>query len=223
MQCPHCSVAFRDIWNRQRLKYDNSFDANWICLSTVCPECHKPSIKIVYKTSTGVPVVDTLSEVFSKEQWVFPRSRVRKNVPDEVPDDLRKDYFEANDVLLISPRSSATLSRRIMETVLRQQGYDQNKLIDQIVAVRNETEPDKKLPSVFLKIIDAVRLFGNFSAHPKRNLKTLQIINVEPGEAELCLEVIEGMFDHYYVRPAVEAKRLESINEKLKEIGRDPL
>ena len=223
MQCPHCSVAFRDIWNRQRLKYDNSSDANWICLSAVCPECHKPSIKIMYKTSTGVPVLDAVSEVFSEERWVFPMSRLSTNIPDEVPDDLRTDYFEANDVLLISPRSSATLSRRIMETVLHQQGYVQNKLSDQIDAVRNEPDPDKKLPSALLKIIDTVRLFGNFSAHPKRNLKTLQIIDVEPGEAAICLEVIAAMFDHYYVRPAVEAKRLESINEKLKEIGSDPL
>ena len=223
MQCPHCSIAFRDIWNRQRLKYDNSSDTNWICLTTVCPECHKPSIKLLNKTSTGVPVVDALSELFSTAQWVFPRSRVRKNIPDEVPDDLRRDYFEANDVLLISPRSSATLSRRIMESILRQQGYSQNKLIDQIEAVRNESVPDKKLPTALLRMIDAVRLFGNFSAHSMTSMKTLQIIDVESGEADVCLYVIEGMFEHYYVRPSVEARNLEVVNEKLKEVGRDPL
>lgn len=223
MQCPHCSVAFRDIWNRQRLKYDNSSNANWISLTTVCPECHKPSMKLMYKTSTGMPVVDALSEMFGTAQWVFPMSRARKNIPDEVPDDLKEDYFEANDVLLISPRSSATLSRRIMESILRQQGYGQKKLIDQIDAVRNEPVPDKKLPTSLLKMIDAVRLFGNFSAHSIRNMETLQIIDVESGEADVCLYVIEGMFDHYYVRPSVEARNLEVVNEKLKEVGRDPL
>ena len=223
MQCPHCSIAFRATWNRQRLKYDNSSDASWICMTTVCPECEKPSIKIVYKTSTGVPVVDTLSEVFGKEQWVFPMSRAGKYFPDEVPEDLKKDYSEAYAVLLISPRSSATLSRRIMESILHQQGYRQKKLVDQIDAVRNESEPDKKLPTALLKMIDAVRVFGNFSAHPITNMKTLQIIDVESGEADVCLSVIEGMFEHYYVRPSVEARNLEVINEKLKEVGRDPL
>ena len=161
--------------------------------------------------------------MFGTAQWVFPMSRARKNIPDEVPDDLKEDYFEANDVLLISPRSSATLSRRIMESILRQQGYGQKKLIDQIDAVRNEPVPDKKLPTSLLKMIDAVRLFGNFSAHSIRNMETLQIIDVESGEADVCLYVIEGMFDHYYVRPSVEARNLEVVNEKLKEVGRDPL
>ena len=224
MQCPHCSVAFRDIWHRNRMKYDNEFDANWDCITTVCPECHKPSIKIAQVPSTtGIALVDAIGKAIVLDQWVYPSSRRGKCFGNEVPDDLKSDYFEACEVLLISPRSSATLSRRIVEAMLRQKGYSERTLHKQVEAVRNEVEPDKKLPTVLSRIIDAVREFGNFSAHQKKDMTTLQIIEVEPGEAELCLEIVEEMFEHYYVRPAIEIEQLKAVNEKLQQWGKNPL
>ena len=224
MQCPHCSVAFREVWQHNPMKYDNGTHANWVCDTTVCPECHKPSIKIRYvPPTTGVGIVDVVGKAIAKDQWVYPSSGRGKNFGDEVPDDLKSDYFEACGVLLASPRSAATLSRRIVEAVLRQQGYNKDRLRDQIEAVRKESVPDRKLPAVLLRIIDAVRQFGNFSAHQTVDMTTFQIIEVEPGEAELCLEIVEEMFELYYVRPAIEAKKLKTVNEKLLQLGRNPL
>ena len=79
------------------------------------------------------------------------------------------------------------------------------------------------MPVVLSRIIDAVREFGNFSAHEKKNLTTLQIVEVEPGEADLCLEIVEALFEHYYLRPVIDAKRLEKVNEKLQQVGKGPL
>ena len=224
MQCPHCSVAFRDIWHRDRMKYDNGFNASWECITTVCPECHKPSIKISeVLLPTGTPVVDLVSKALAMEQWVYPTSRRGKRFGNEVPDEFKKDYLEACEILLVSPRSSATLSRRILEAVLGEQGYRQSTISKRIEAVRNESVPDKKLPTVLSIVIDVVRQFGNFSAHQKKSVLTFQIIEVEPGEAELCLEIVEGLFEHYYVRPAIETEKVEKINQKLQQLGRDPL
>ena len=224
MQCPHCSIAFRDVWDRRPIKYDNGRDSNWYCITTVCPECHSPSIKIEkIPSSTGIALVDMVGKARVKEHWVYPTSRRGRRFGDEVVDDLKSDYFEACETLLISPKSSATISRRIVEAVLRQQGYRQDRLQDQIKAVRNEPNPDKKLPVVLSRIIDAVREFGNFSAHEKKNLTTLQIVEVEPGEADLCLEIVEALFEHYYLRPVIDAKRLEKVNEKLQQVGKGPL
>ena len=218
MQCPHWLVAFRDIWHRSFINYDNGRASKWECITTVCPECHNPSIKIRQLLSTGVDVVDVMGKAFLQDQWVFPHSRRGKHFGDEVPDDLKSDYFEACEVLAISPRSSATLSRRIVETVLRHQGYRQSTLSLQIKAVREESDSDKKLPTTLLKIVDAVRQFGNFSAHQAKSMTTLQIIEVEPGEAKLCLEIVEGLFEHYYVRPDMEAKKLETVNRRMLEL-----
>ena len=158
-----------------------------------------------------------------KEEWVYPNSRRRKSFGDEVPDNLKNDYFEACDTLLVSPKSSATLSRRVLQVLLHEQGYDNYKLDNQIKALRNEEDPERKLHSSLLRIVDAVRQFGNFSAHQKINVATREIIEVEPEEAEICLEIVEGLFDHYYVRPAVDEKKMNAINEKLQQAGKFPL
>ena len=77
----------------------------------------------------------------------------------------------------------------------------------------------KALPQGLHEIIDAIRQFGNFSAHPITDITSLQVIDVEPEEAEWCLEIIEGLFDHYYVKPAEEQEqkgrpRQESLAER---------
>ena len=68
--------------------------------------------------------------------------------------------------------------------------------------------------------MDAIRIFGNFSAHPLSDVTSLQITDVEPEEAEWCLELVERLFDHYYIRPAMDERRLAELNEKLTQAGK---
>jgi hypothetical protein len=65
-----------------------------------------------------------------------------------------------------------------------------------------------------------IRNLGNFSAHPVTDQTTLQIIDVEPGEAEWCLEILEDMFDHYYVKPAQARIRKAALDAKLTAAGK---
>ena len=132
------------------------------------------------------------------------------------------DYREACDVLAISPKASAAMSRRVLQSILNAQGYTGRDLAAQIDRLLKETEPDKVLPVYVRQTIDAIRNFGNFSAHPVNDVTTLQIIDVEPQEAEWCLEIVERLFDHFYVSPAVDAKRLSDLNEKLAQAGKPP-
>ena len=52
--------------------------------------------------------------------------------------------------------------------------------MDQINAVLGEQDASKSLPSALHDTVDAIRNFGNFSAHPITDATTLQIIDVEP-------------------------------------------
>jgi hypothetical protein len=45
-------------------------------------------------------------------------------------------------------------------------------------------------------------------------------VDVEPGEAEWLLDVIEGLFDFYFVQAAIVETKREALNEKLKAAGR---
>ena len=81
----------------------------------------------------------------------------------------------------------------------------------------------KSLPSHLAESIDAIRNIGNFAAHPLKSTSTGQIVEVEVGEAEWLLDVIEALFDFYFVQPAILKAKREALNLKLSEIGKPPM
>ena len=48
-------------------------------------------------------------------------------------------------------------------------------------------------------------------------------MDVEANEAEWNLDVLELLFDFYFVQPAISAKRKIELNKKLKETGKPEL
>jgi uncharacterized protein DUF4145 len=78
----------------------------------------------------------------------------------------------------------------------------------------------KQLPSWLAENVDAVRNVGNFAAHPEKDTNTGEIVDVEPGEAEWLLDVLEGLFDFYFVAPEIAKRKRDALNEKLKAAGR---
>jgi Domain of unknown function (DUF4145) len=79
------------------------------------------------------------------------------------------------------------------------------------------------LPSHIAESLDAVRIIGNFAAHPTKSKSTGEIVPVEPGEAEWNLDVLESLFDFYFVAPARTKARKDALNKKLTDAGKPPL
>ena len=75
------------------------------------------------------------------------------------------------------------------------------------------------LPSHIRDMIDAVR---NFAAHSITDITSLLVIDVDPEEADWCLEIIEALVDHCCVTPARAHKRRKQLNQKLVKVGKDP-
>ena len=46
---------------------------------------------------------------------------------------------------------------------------------------------------------------------------------MEPDEAEWCLRIIDALFDHYYVGPALNARMLGDLDQKLQQAGIKPI
>jgi hypothetical protein len=88
--------------------------------------------------------------------------------------------------------------------------------------VLNETDPKKSLPTALHDILDAIRTFGNFSARPITDRTTLQIVDVEAHEAEYCLDILDAVFDHYYVKPADAKRKRAALDAKLQAAGKPP-
>ena len=58
---------------------------------------------------------------------------------------------------------------------------------------------------------------------PIKYQHTGEIVEVESGEAEWSLDVLEQLFDFYYVAPKNLEAKGQALNEKLKEAGKPPL
>ena len=139
-------------------------------------------------------------------------------VPEEVPQNIAEDYGEAVAILSGGRKASAALSRRCLQTILKEKGgATQRNLSDQVDHVLGG------LPEYIRANIDHVRETGNFAAHQQEDMRTGEIVEVDPEEAEWNLYVLDLLFDHYYVKPAEAEKRREQVNAKLKSVGKGPL
>lgn len=76
------------------------------------------------------------------------------------------------------------------------------------------------VPSYIADSVDAVRNIGNFAAHPLKSKQTGEIMDVEDGEAEWLLNVLDALFDYTFVQPIKLQERQDSLNTKLRELGK---
>jgi hypothetical protein len=225
MKCPFCTINFHDNWieapvsrnGRHLLVPGGNENQRWTLRSAICPgaDCGKMTIELSIR--------DALSSIYAMP-WrrIVPIGANRGPVPGIVPKPIAADYVEACNVLPFSPKASAALSRRCLQNMMHDHGYKDRDLAREIDLLLKETDPLKALPRKLRQTVDAIRNFGNFSAHPIDDKTTLQIIDVDPHEAEWCLETIEEMFDHFYVGPAEAAAKKAGLDAKLKAGGKPP-
>ena len=75
------------------------------------------------------------------------------------------------------------------------------------------------LPTSVAENVDAIRNIGNFAAHPNKSTSTGEVLPVEPEEAEWTLDVLELLFDFYYVQPARAKAKRDALNKKLADVA----
>lgn len=222
MKCPHCQTDYFSNWLSTTIQrhaesvmkgglWDGEPFYPQVFVAT-CPSCHGATFKMQFESTQDETVYQTIQ--------IFPRGGSFPAAPPEVPASIRADYAEANEVLTISPKASAALSRRCLQAVLSAHGYSGRDLVKQVQSAIDESDTSKSLPISLKENIDAIRNFGNFSAHPITDQTTLNVVEVEEGEAEWCLQLLMDLFDHYYVAPAIAAKRRSALADKLASAGK---
>jgi hypothetical protein len=123
-------------------------------------------------------------------------------------------------ILPLAADASAALSRRLLQDLIRETaGITKRTLNEEIEALLESN----MLPSDLANDVDAIRQVGNFAAHPIKSQSTGEVVDVELGEADWLVEVLEELFDFYFVRPKVRARRREKLNEKLTDAGKPDL
>lgn len=220
MKCPHCKVLVHQDFQETALvhKGDGYFGVgkrgkrlHWTVSHMVCPGCSKAIISLK----------GTQSPAFHPDffQLVYPKTGVRPYAAEEVPADIADDFNEACIVISDSTKASAALSRRCLQAVLHHLGYKQHKLVDAIKAAIDANI----FPLSLAENLDAIRVIGNFAAHPAKDTNAAAIASVEPEEAEWNLDVLEELFDFVYVQPAKSKVRRDKLNEKLVAHGKLPI
>ena len=212
MKCPHCLTGLHEDWSTDYIGADAS--AGYQVRHMTCPECYNFMIQLGI-TDYGYETAEV--------EWRFvqPKSISRTPVSPDVDDSfLKKAYEQACLVLADSAMASAALSRRCLQHILREKaGVAHKDLIHEI----QEVIDSNQLPTNLENDLDAVRNIGNFAAHPTKSTRSGEVMEVEPGEAEWNLDVVEGLIDFYFVRPAESVRKRMALNEKLKEAGKPEL
>jgi hypothetical protein len=91
-------------------------------------------------------------------------------------------------------------------------GISKSRLIDEIKELKQLVEGGggpKGVELETIEAIDAVRDIGNIGAHMERDINV--IVEVDAGEAQALIELIEMLFQDWYVARHKRAQRLANV------------
>lgn len=208
--CPHCETkttinegnfsSGEDVLHITNSEGFRLLRNEWI----VCPNsnCKKITLSLILYNSEY-----RLGNWQKKEivnQWRLLPNSYARHFPNYIPKPIINDYEEACAILETSPKASATLSRRCLQGIIRDfHGVSKNRLVDEINALKDIIDP------LVWQSIDAVRKVGNIGAHMEKDINL--IIDVDPKEAFLLKELIELLFEEWYIHRHEREVKLKSI------------
>jgi hypothetical protein len=138
-----------------------------------------------------------------------------KPQPDYIPKPIRDDYEEACAIRKLSPKASATMTWRCLQGMIRDFcGISKKRLIDEISDLRKrvrEGNAPAGVQSDSVEAIDHVRGIGNIGAHMEADINV--IVDVDPDEAQILIDLVETLFEEWYVAREVRQKRFNKIKE----------
>ena len=180
--CPYCGIEYLvvdPLKDYNEIKFNLSRRESIHISQHLCPKCNKIAFSVV-----GFGFNDIVHFSYPPASAMF--------LPDYIPSALRQDYIEAVSIVELSPKASATLARRCLQGMIHDfWGIQEKNLNAEITALKTLISPQQ------WDAIDAVRKLGNIGAHMETDVEL--IVDVDPGEAEKLLKVIELLFKNWYI------------------------
>ncbi len=172
------------------------YQLDWV----ICPakDCQKISTtltkyiapnKFNYSSAYSAYVAGGTKKAFHVA--IEPKGGIAKPLPGYIPEQVAQDYNEACLILIDSPKASATLFRRCLQSMIR----DFWGIIEKTLYL--EIEKAIKQHPETADFLHPIRELGNIGAHPENDINL--IVPIEEGEAELMKETIEHLIDEWYV------------------------
>ncbi len=209
-KCPHCNSVFPITTDTFRSYYPHfdgyngqyrsaplaySYKESAIELNFyLCPACKKYII-----TARGMGAA-----LPNRKVKIFPSSSVIQ-YPDYVPEAIRSDYEEACAIQDLSPKASATLSRRCLQNMIR----DFWKISESTLYKEIESL-EEVIPATQKKVLHSLRQIGNIGAHPEADINT--IIDINPEDTSKLIKVIEFFIQEWYMDRYEQEQLFEEID-----------
>ena len=203
--CPYCNSVMPLISDTESHRYpsfdrDNDrtfnshFDESTLCISFYkCPKCGNYSI---FAKGIGAKTQNV-------DSVIQPRSSA-KQFPDYVPEQIRNDYEEAYLISHLSPKASATLSRRCIQGMIHHKWQITLKNLNQeISALKDKIEPS------LWSAIDSLRQLGNIGAHMEADVN--MIVDIDPDETQKLIALVEILIKEWYIIPHERDELLSGI------------
>jgi hypothetical protein len=207
--CPFCNrpttITEHDINKGDSILHDETYlrTVGFAWFSVRCPntECRRFSLEIETQRWLMYPNSTTVREKRELSTWaLLPESNVRPQPP-YIPEPIREDYREACLIVSKSPKASATLSRRCLQGMIRDfWKISEKTLYAEIMKLKEKVDPET------WEALKAVKDVGNIGAHMEADINI--IVPVDPGEAALLIEMIEQLFEDWYVKRHQRQERM---------------
>ncbi len=198
-QCPFCghnSTLNNNNMTASSFNFNdnNKFDdqLRFSVNAIVCPnqQCREVVLNARFGRAVMVSGYYQIGELF--DSWALRPSSLALVFPDFVPEPIRQDYEEACKIKSLSPKASATLSRRCLQGIIRDYwGIKKTTLFEEINDLKARIDLDT------WSAIDAVRKIGNIGAHMEKDINV--VLDVEPEEAQLLIGLIEMLIKDWYI------------------------
>jgi hypothetical protein len=206
--CNHNATITDDNYAEHRFAFDRGSKYKSQAIRsyvTVCPnpDCGEYTLELTLHDHR-VNANGQYHDLKAKKQWSLIPFSYAKVLPDYVPKAIVDDYNEACAIRDLSPKASATLSRRCLQGMIRDFfGVKKDRLVEEIEAIQEKVDPATWAG------IDAVRRIGNIGAHMEKDIDL--IIDVDPDEAQLLINLIESLIQDWYVTRHERDVRLKSL------------
>jgi hypothetical protein len=222
-KCPYCGHAqvvssARHDTDRHKLEVRGEKRNTQLFLrveALVCAndECRELSLTAQLETN----FLDANAQVLTIREsgWTLLPPSSAKPQPDFIPEPIRNDYYEACAIRDLSPKASATITRRCLQGMIRDFcEISKGRLVDEIKELRERVDSGRAPHGVLPDSVDAiddVRKIGNIGAHMEADINV--IVDVDPNEAQTLIELVEALFLEWYVAAEARKARLGHLKE----------
>jgi hypothetical protein len=196
MECPHCRAELTAKPHVFALGIDQ--DGTWQVSNTRCPVCDRLVVNLCTKEGCTYPA--------------WPAASTRARLSEDVPPEYADDFHTAAQIIFFSEEASAALARRALHRFLAEKAHaGHGGLAEQI----RQATLAQDLPGYLKQALGKLAVVAKLDPGSPKSQCPEAVSSAEPGEAEWLLDVLQSLYDLYFVEPARMQRKQDALEESI--------